>query len=37
MEAEFAGPLWGLGQSNYVLMDEGRSWRPMATSKATIW
>ena len=24
MEAEFAGPLWGLGQSNYVLMDEGR-------------
>ncbi|HLI65948.1 MAG TPA: prolyl oligopeptidase family serine peptidase [Caulobacteraceae bacterium] len=22
--AEFAGPLWGLGQSNYVLMDDGR-------------
>ncbi|MDR3513446.1 MAG: prolyl oligopeptidase family serine peptidase [Caulobacteraceae bacterium] len=24
MEAEFAGPLWGLGQSNYALMGEGR-------------
>ncbi|HEX4199593.1 MAG TPA: prolyl oligopeptidase family serine peptidase [Caulobacteraceae bacterium] len=23
-DAEFAGPLWGLGQSNYVLMDNGR-------------
>jgi dipeptidyl aminopeptidase/acylaminoacyl peptidase len=23
-DAEFAGPLWGLGQSNYVLMDDGR-------------
>jgi dipeptidyl aminopeptidase/acylaminoacyl peptidase len=23
-EAEFAGPLWGLGQSNFVLMDDGR-------------
>jgi dipeptidyl aminopeptidase/acylaminoacyl peptidase len=23
-DAEFAGPLWGLGQSNYVLMSEGR-------------
>jgi dipeptidyl aminopeptidase/acylaminoacyl peptidase len=22
--AEFAGPLWGLGQSNYVIMDDGR-------------
>ncbi|HWA61616.1 MAG TPA: prolyl oligopeptidase family serine peptidase [Caulobacteraceae bacterium] len=22
--AEFAGPLWGLGQANYVLMDDGR-------------
>ena len=24
MEAEFAGPLWGLGQSNYVLMEDDR-------------
>ena len=23
-EAEFAGPLWGLGQSNYVVMDAAR-------------
>jgi dipeptidyl aminopeptidase/acylaminoacyl peptidase len=23
-EAEFAGPLWNLGQSNYLLMDDGR-------------
>jgi dipeptidyl aminopeptidase/acylaminoacyl peptidase len=23
-DAEFAGPLWGLGQSNYLLMDDGR-------------
>ncbi|HZC15792.1 MAG TPA: prolyl oligopeptidase family serine peptidase [Caulobacteraceae bacterium] len=23
-DAEFAGPLWGLGQSNYVVMDDGR-------------
>jgi dipeptidyl aminopeptidase/acylaminoacyl peptidase len=23
-DAEFAGPLWGLGQSNYVLFDDGR-------------
>ncbi len=23
-EAEFAGPLWGLGQSNFVLLDDGR-------------
>jgi dipeptidyl aminopeptidase/acylaminoacyl peptidase len=22
--AEFAGPLWGLGQANYALMDDGR-------------
>jgi dipeptidyl aminopeptidase/acylaminoacyl peptidase len=25
MEAEFAGPLWILGQSNYALMDGGRT------------
>ena len=24
MDAEFAGPLWGLGQSNYVIMGDGR-------------
>ena len=23
-EAEFAGPLWGLGQSNYAVMEDGR-------------
>jgi dipeptidyl aminopeptidase/acylaminoacyl peptidase len=23
-DAEFAGPLWGLGQSNYVVLDDGR-------------
>ena len=23
-DAEFAGPLWGLGQSNYLLFDDGR-------------
>jgi dipeptidyl aminopeptidase/acylaminoacyl peptidase len=24
MDAEFAGPLWGLGQSNYVILGDGR-------------
>ncbi|WP_091740957.1 S9 family peptidase [Phenylobacterium immobile] len=24
MDAEFARPLWGLGQSNYVVLDDGR-------------